>query len=126
VAGTGNTSTSGAAASGSGSGAGGSGSGSGSGDYSKFTPARLVRNLSRGDYRQLAAGRMPSGQAMVSLRVDASGVPGNCRVTRSSGDTVVDADLCPLIVSRLRFRPALDDQGRPIPYQLQYVATWRL
>jgi protein TonB len=126
VAGTGNGPNSGAAASGSGSGAGGSGSGAGGGDYSKFTPARLVRNLTRGDYRQLAAGRMASGQAMVSLRVDSSGVPGSCRVTRSSGDSVVDADLCPLVVSRLRFRPALDDQGRPIPYQLQYVATWRL
>jgi protein TonB len=126
VAGVGSASTSGAAASGNGTGAGGTGTGTGGGDFSKFTPARLVRNLTRGDYRQLAAGRMPSGQAMVSLRIDANGVPGSCRITRSSGDSVVDAALCPLIVSRLRFRPALDDQGRPIPYQLQYVATWRL
>jgi protein TonB len=124
VAGTGNTSTSGAAASGSGSGAGGSGSGSGSGDYSKFTPARLVRNLSRGDYRQLAAGRMPSGQAMVSLRVDASGVPGNCRVTRSSGDGRADALMCQLTLRYIRFDPARDPAGRPVAQDVTFFPNW--
>jgi protein TonB len=127
VAGTGTASTSGAGASGTGTGAGGAGNGAGGGgDYSRFTPARLVRNLTRGDYRSIAAGRLPSGRAMVSLRVEPSGVPSDCRVIRSSGDPVVDSGLCPLIEARLRFRPALDAQGRPIAYQLQYVATWRL
>lgn len=128
AAGTGSAATSGAASSGTGTGAGGTGNGSGGGgvDYSRFTPARLVRNLSRGDYRAIAGGRMPSGRAMVSLRVEPTGLPSNCRVVRSSGDPAVDANLCPLIQDRLRFRPAMDDQGRPIAYQLQYVATWDL
>lgn len=128
VAGTGSASSSGAASSGSGTGAGGAGNGGGGGatDYSRFTPARLVRNLTRGDYRTIAQGRLPAGRAMVSLRVDTAGAPTNCRVVRSSGDAAVDGGLCPLIEARLRFRPALDDQGRPIPYQLQYVATWAL
>jgi len=69
---------------------------------------------------------MPEGRAMVALQVEPNGLPNNCRVVRSSGDSFVDAGLCPLIVARLRFRPALNDQGRPISYQLQYVATWRL
>lgn len=129
VAGTGTSSLSGAAPAGTGTGAGGSGNGAGgggAGDYSRFTPARLVRNLTRGDYRALAAGRMPAGRAIVSLRVDPTGQPGNCRILRSSGDPYVDANLCPLIAERLRFLPALDDQGRPITYQLDYVATWSL
>ena len=127
IAGTGSASSSGAAAAGNGTGAGGSGSGpGGGGDYSRFTPARLVRNLTRSDYQQLAAGRLPQGRAMLALRVEPNGLAGNCRVLRSSGDGVVDSGLCPLVVNRLRFRPALDDQGRPIAYQLQYVATWRL
>jgi protein TonB len=63
---------------------------------------------------------------MVSLRVEPSGLPSNCRVVRSSGDAMVDGGLCPLITDRLRFRPALDAQGRAIAYQLQYVATWQL
>ena len=63
---------------------------------------------------------------MVSLRVEPDGLPTDCRIVRSSGDPGVDAGLCPLVIARLRFLPALDDQGRPIPYQLQYVATWSL
>jgi protein TonB len=128
IAGTGNASASGAAAAGTGTGAGGSGTGAGGGgpDYSRFTPAQLVRNLTRDDYRSIGAGRLPSGRAMVSLRVEPSGLPSGCRIVRSSGDPVVDRGLCPLIEARLRFRPALDDHGRPIPYQLQYVATWSL
>jgi len=127
VAGTGSAPTSGAGASGNGTGAGGSGNGPGGGgaDYSKFTPARLIRNLTRGDYRAIA-GSMPAGRAMVSLRVEPNGAVSNCRIVHSSGDSGVDSGLCPLITQRLRFRPALDDQGRPIPYSLQYVATWAL
>ncbi|MEA3081987.1 MAG: periplasmic protein TonB [Sphingomonadales bacterium] len=129
VAGAGSSTLSGAAQAGSGTGAGGSGTGTGGGgtaDYSRFTPARLVRNLTRSDYRALAAGRMPAGRAMVSLRIEPTGQPSNCRVLRSSGDPYVDSGLCPLIIERLRFLPALDDRGRPIAYQLNYVATWTL
>ena len=129
VAGAGSATRSGAATAGTGTGAGGSGSGrggGGTGDFSGFTPARLVRNLNRGDYRQLTGGRMPYGRAMVSLQLDSRGVPVECRVARSSGDPSVDAGLCPLVTRRLRFRPALDADGRPIPYRLQYVATWSL
>ncbi len=112
-------------------GAGGAATGSGAGrggavDYSRFTPAQLIQNLSRSDYRTIAKGRLPRGRAMLSLRVEQSGIPTHCDVVRSSGDRVVDEGLCPLIEARLRFRPALDDEGRPIPYQLQYVATWSL
>jgi periplasmic protein TonB len=129
VAGTGSATRLGASTAGTGTGAGGSGSGrggGGTGDFSGFTPARLVRNLNRSDYRQLTGGRMPYGRAMVSLQLDARGVPVECRIARSSGDSSVDAGLCPLITRRLRFRPALDADGRPIPYRLQYVATWSL
>ena len=126
--GTGSASSSGAANSGSGPGAGGSGSGRGGGGFGGGgnSPAQLVRNLSRGDYRALAAGRLPTGRAMVSLRVEPSGMASNCRVVRSSGDAVVDRGLCPLVTRTLRFRPARDASGRPIPYDLQYVATWRI
>jgi len=128
--GAGTASTSGAANSGTGPGAGGTGSGRGGGGSGAggtgFTPAQLVRNLTRSDYRQLTGGRLPAGRAMVSLRVEPDGSASNCRVVRSSGDTAVDRGLCPLITRRLQFRAARDDRGRPIAYQLQYVATWRL
>lgn len=127
---TGSASSAGASIAGSGTGAGGAGDGLGGGgtgvDYSRFTPAQLVRNITRGDYRAIATDRMPRGIAMVSLRVQPDGTADNCRIVRSSGDDYVDGELCPLVVQRLRFRPARDDRGRPIPYQLQYVARWSL
>ena len=129
VPGTGSAASAGAASSGTGTGAGGSGSGRGGGgrgDFSGFTPAVLVRNLSRGDYRQLTGGRLANGSAMVSLTVDSSGLATNCRIARSSGDVAVDGGLCPLITRRLRFRPARDAAGRPVPYGLNYVANWSL
>jgi periplasmic protein TonB len=129
VAGTGNASRSGAANDGLGPGAGGQGSGrggGGNGDFTGFTPARLIRNLNRGDYRDLTGGRLPYGRAMVSLSLDTDGVPVRCRVSRSSGDPYVDQGLCPLIYRRLRFRPALDANGRPITYSLDFVANWSL
>lgn len=129
VAGQGSASSAGAARAGSGTGAGGSGSGrggGGAGDYSGFSPAVLVRNLSRRDYRELTGGRLSAGSAMVALTVDARGTPTNCRISRSSGDAAVDSGLCPLVTRRLRFRPARDAAGRPVPYGLQYVANWSL
>lgn len=129
VAGTGNAARSGAANAGLGPGAGGQGSGrggGGTGDFSGFTPARLVRNLSRRDYDDLTGGRLPYGRAMLALGLDVNGMPVDCRVTRSSGDAYVDGGLCPLIYRRLRFRPALDADGRPIPYRLNYIANWSL
>ncbi|MFL6733671.1 MAG: TonB family protein [Sphingomicrobium sp.] len=128
---TGTAASAGASTAGSGTGAGGSGNGLGGGgtgarDYSRFTPAQLVRNITRGDYRAIAGDRMPQGIAMLSLRVEPDGTADNCRVVRSSGDSFVDGALCPLVTQRLRFRPARDDQGRAIAYQLQYVARWSL
>ena len=125
VAGTGSSSNSGASDAGNGTGAGGTGNGGG-GSYAGYSPPGLIRNLGRRDYRAIAAGRLPSGAAMVSIVIQPSGAVTNCRVVRSSGDPDVDAGLCPLIVQRLLFRPALDNQGRPIPFQMQYVATWSL
>ena len=51
------------------------------GDFSGYTPARLIRNLNRGDYRDLTGGRLSFGRAMLSLKLDTSGVPTECRVT---------------------------------------------
>lgn len=129
VAGTGNASTSGAAASGSGTGAGGAGNGlggGGNGDFSRYTPARLVRNLSHGDYRSITGGVMPAGSADAAIVIAPDGSVSGCRLIRSSGAPDVDARLCPLIVRRLWFRPAMDANGRPIDFRTNFHATWSL
>lgn len=123
-AGTGASSSIGQGGAGTGTGAGGTGSGAGSGGGGN-TPARLVRNLSRSDYRQLTAGRLPQGAAGLAIRVDAGGRVDSCRVEHSSGDPVIDSGLCPLIAARLLFQPARNAAGQPIPYFTHYLATWR-
>lgn len=122
--GTGNSSANGAGGAGTGTGAGGSGTGGGAGGGGN-SPARLIRNLSRSDYRSLTAGRMAQGSAGLAIRVSASGRIDSCRVEHSSGDPVIDSGLCPLVSSRLLFQPARNAQGQPIPYFTHYLATWR-
>jgi protein TonB len=123
-AGTGASSANGQGGAGTGTGAGGSGSGPGSGGGGN-TPALLVRNLSRSDYRRLTSGRMPQGSAGLAIGVDTSGRVNSCRVEHSSGDPVIDAGLCPLVFAELRFEPARNARGQPIPYFTHYLARWR-
>jgi protein TonB len=123
-AGTGASSANGRGGVGTGTGAGGTGSGAGSGGGGN-TPARLIRNLTRSDYRQLTAGRLPQGAAGLAIRIDTSGRVDSCRVEHSSGDAVIDSGLCPLISARLLFQPARNAAGQPIAYFTHYLATWR-
>lgn len=126
VAGQGSASASGAARSGSGTGAGGSGNGTGGGDFSRFTPARLVRNLSRGDYRSIGGDLLPAGSADAAIIVSPSGSVSGCRLIRSSGNSTVDARLCPLVQQKMWFSPALDEAGRPIEFRFNFHANWAL
>jgi protein TonB len=123
-AGTGASFSNGQGGAGTGTGAGGTGSGLGSGSGGN-TPARLVRNLSRSDYRRLTSGRLPQGSAGLAIGVDTNGRVSSCRVEHSSGDAVIDAGLCPLVSAELRFEPARSAGGQPIPYFTHYLAIWR-
>jgi protein TonB len=128
IAGAGSASNSGAGTTGSGTGAGGAGNGpgGGDGDFSGYTPAHLQRNLSRSDYRSIAGGALPAGSADAAIIVSSRGSVSDCRVIRTSGDATVDARLCPLIMQRLWFRPALDATGRPIDFRTNFHATWSI
>jgi periplasmic protein TonB len=124
--GTGAASTAGQGGTGTGTGAGGAGMGvgAGAGAGTAGRPARLIRNLTNADYRPLTGDRIRRGSAALALRVDQGGRVDSCRVIRSSGDTTVDSGICPLVTQRLRFDPARDAQGRPVPYSVNYMATW--
>ena len=128
VAGTGSATTSGAANYGTGPGAGGSGTGrggGGTGDFSGYTPARMLNKIPNREYRRISGGRLPFGSATISFRVNPDGRMTGCRVTRSSGDTSVDAIVCEAATRYLRFSPARDRDGRPIVYSMSYTPTWR-
>jgi len=114
------------AGSGSGSGTGtGTGTGSGTGIGRGGTGGRgsggsepVARAKLRGgkigpaDYPRAAGGAQ--GTVEARLTVSAAGAVTGCRVTRSSGNRVLDETTCRLIRERFRFVPARDAQGRAV------------
>jgi protein TonB len=55
------------------------------------------------------------------LRVDARGYVSECAVDRGTGVAAIDAVMCNLAHDRLRFRPALNRAGQPVPGWFGYA-----
>jgi periplasmic protein TonB len=123
IAGTGSGSTSGAGSYGTGTGAGGSGYGPGGGTGA-YTPARKLTKIPDHEYRRFAATGLPYGNVALSIRVNPDGTISNCRVARSSGNPYADALMCQLTVEYVRFSPARDPTGRPVPQDVTWVPNW--
>jgi protein TonB len=67
---------------------------------------------------------MDRGSVGVSIRVTPDGRATNCRIVRSSGSPVADSLMCQLTEEYVRFRPALDAQGRPIAQDVTWYPNW--
>lgn len=126
VSGTGSAPTAGAANTGGGSGAGGLGNGlSGDGGGGGRIGAMLINGrLTNRDYRTIAGPDVPSGSAMYVLLVNTDGRVERCRPAASSGSARIDQSLCAILTQRLRFRPAMERDGRPLYQDVSYVARW--
>jgi protein TonB len=128
VAGTESASRSGAALSGTGPGAGGTGSGrggGGAGDFSGYTPARRITKIPDREYRRIAAvSGQRTGRIGITLKVNTDGRPSNCRIARTSGSSTVDSLFCQLAQQYVRFRPALDAEGRPVAQDITWYPDW--
>lgn len=114
----------GAGGSGTGTGSGGAGTGSGGGgnggEGSRATLA--TRALTRFDYPPEIASRWPRrGAVFAAVRVSADGRPLACRIDRSIGNRAIDDWTCSLILSRVRFNPTRDGNGRPIEGWYGYI-----
>src|SRR5262249_55098810 len=128
IAGAGSGSSSGASTAGTGTGAGGAGNGQGGGgygDYSRFTPARMVGKIPNSEYRLISAGRIPTGSATITFRVNPNGRISNCRIVRSSGDSYVDAMVCEAATRWLVFSPARDPSRHPVSQDITSSPNWR-
>lgn len=112
----------GAGGTGTGTGSGGSGSGTGGGGGIATRPVMITPTLTARDYPREITRRWPSGgRVFVRFQVDVAGRPFNCNVDRSSGDRGVDQWTCSLVLSKIRFRPATDDRGRPTIAWFGYI-----
>jgi periplasmic protein TonB len=82
----------------------------------KWISGGLVKSDNpRGRYR---------GTVTVRFTVRPDGRVSGCRPAVSSGSAALDAHTCQLVEERLRFRPALDWEGRAIPYETGAIYTW--
>lgn len=111
----------GAQGQGTGTGAGGEGQGGGGGGVA--TQPSLTRSIS-----DVSAFPIPPGgrearvgtRTIVSLDVSAQGRVTGCRIYRSSGFPESDAKVCELAYDQIRFEPARDRVGNPVPARFLY------
>lgn len=116
----------GAGGAGTGTGSGGSGSGTGGGGSGGqgTRPALITPSLTRRDYPDAVSRYWPGGRdafVAVAVRVQLDGRGTDCKINRSSGVPAIDQWTCRLVETRLRFRPATDDRGRPVVAWYGYV-----
>lgn len=113
---------SGAGGRGDGTGAGGAGNGTG-GTSKAVWISGTIRNR---DYPKDASRARIGGEVEVRFTIQPTGRVSGCRVTRSSGDSSLDATTCRLIEERFHFRPAMDAAGRAVASQYGWRQTWWL
>ncbi len=105
----------GAGGQGTGTGSGGSGTGTGGGGNGGGTRPTVVQSttLTMRDYpREIARNWPRGGRVFVAVRVQLDGRATDCKVNRSIGDPNIDTWTCRLVEQRVRFRPAVDGNGR--------------
>lgn len=116
-----------------GTGAGGVGNGTGSGRYGNgggggggaglAQRARLIGGDVRdSDYPRSALNH--EGTVYMRFLITPQGRIGRCQVTRSSGHPGMDRETCQVMQKRLRYRPARDIYGRPIPAWVEGEQEW--
>jgi protein TonB len=131
---TGSANSSGASAQGSGTGAGGSGTGtgigaggSGQGGGIATRPVWIGGAINNArDYPTPPGGRQArlGTEVIVKVTVGTDGRASNCSVYKPSPDAEADAITCRLVVERLRFKPATDASGNPVPAPFYWRQRW--
>ena len=88
----------------------------------RIGPARWLTN---DDYPMAALQRGDEGVVKFAIDVDRQGRVAGCRILQSAG-TVLDQATCRGLVTRLRFRPARDANGKAIAGVWQREMHWTL
>lgn len=116
---------SGAGGVGNGSGGGGNGSG-GSGGRGEGTYPEIIRGemRRRADYPKALRGSGTSGVAVAVVRIGTKGEKLSCRISQSSGNGLLDAQMCKIIMDRYRFRPARDASGKAVEGSFEIETAW--
>lgn len=114
---------------GNGFGSGGSGDGDGNdgdGIAEEVGPQFLRGSMSTSDLPESLFVTGFNGTVAVRYMVAENGRVADCRITRSSGNAVVDATTCRLLRQHFRFRPARDGHGRPVASWIVENHSWEV
>ena len=76
-------------------------------------PPRPQGIFSYQDYPVEALRNHWEGSVVAELTVNERGAVTVCKIVKSSGHEVLDATTCNLLIQRAKFKPAMDDAGRP-------------
>jgi protein TonB len=111
-----------------GSGLNGDGTGGGGGGgIGRGSPVRWLRGrIYDSDYPRRAYEARFEGTVYLRFVVAPDGYVSDCAVTRSSGNREVDETTCRLIMRRFRYRPARNEDGRPIASTIRGEHHWEL
>ena len=93
-------------------------------------PAQAMRNppslFVPTDYPSQALAQRAQGATRYRLQVSEDGRAEGCDIERSSGSVPLDQATCQVLTSRLRFRPALNAEGRPVASVFAGTIRWTL
>ena len=109
---------------GQGTGSGGRGSGEGGGGDDGTPPRWIKGHIHDSDYPRAAYEAGIGGSLYVRFTVGVDGRVGRCLVLESSGNADLDETTCRLIQQRMRYEPARDERGRPVPSQIEEGHEW--
>lgn len=130
IAGEGAAPTAGAATVGEGLGNGDPGPGRGNGDAGDGdggggTPPRWLRGRIRdSDYPRAAVAADLQGALVARYRVGTNGRVTACDIVETSGNALLDQTTCRLVIERFRYKPALDEAGRPVVSTIYEDHRW--
>jgi len=106
---------------------GGNGTGNGRGDGGGFSPPRRIRGrITDRDYPRAVGDSGVGGMVSVIYTIEPDGRATECRITRSSGNRLLDATTCRLIEDRFRFEPSRDRDRRPVRSRMIQDHYWEV
>ena len=82
-------------------------------DYGGAEPLNAREWYTFKDYPSSALSGGEQGLVTVTFTINTEGSVSDCRVAKSSGYSSLDAVPCALLISRAKFKPAVDAQGQP-------------
>ena len=70
-------------------------------------------------------GKRVEGTVGIELQIDAAGRPTECSISATSGDSRLDQHTCKLLLDRLTFLPATDENGEAVPGRFRNRVQWQ-